>query len=473
MHTILALHKNNALIATAGLACIAALLIVRAFDVYSALILAVLFSPVVYLTIAYLGTSVKNIVSQWKMMHSVWLFLLVSVLMFKARSSADLVNDPVQSQQLFRMVTLVIACCLALVFIFRQSRFDTIFKGPVFFLLFYCVSSFVSVSYSSFPGYSAWKAMELAIDFIVLAAVVMTVQNENDIIALNSINMAWNTVLLASVLFGALIAPAAAFKQPLGALFPQLYGVFPIINANSLGFMTALSILYLFYLRREKGLNLLPFSFSLFVLIVLLLLAQSRTAMIGLAVSASLPFLIKKRAKMIALFFVLVVALVLLDIPSDLFKSYFLRGRDIHSSSITTVSGRTEGWTRALDKFSESPFWGYGMASGARFAVLADVPGREDQAGLHNAFLDVIINNGIIGFVPWITVFIWTFIIVVKNAAYNPGDNFSLFLVSALILFGIRMITGDSLVYHDFSTLIFLPILAQAQLSYLKRQVRQ
>ncbi|MFC1793345.1 O-antigen ligase family protein, partial [Planctomycetota bacterium] len=74
------------------------------------------------------------------------------------------------------------------------------------------------------------------------------------------------------------------------------------------------------------------------------------------------------------------------------------RAKDILSS------GRTEFWPVVIDKIWESPLFGYGRegmsSSGAQENLLAEFGDSYDAGHPHNMYLQWILDNGIVGFVP-------------------------------------------------------------------------
>lgn len=427
--------------------------------------------PAISITIIFLIKRFHNLIGELQFVHVMWILLLIGLLMFSGRTSQDIILNPVQNQKWLRIIPTLFAGCLTSMYVLKESQFSILFRGPLLFYFFYCISSLVSVTYSSYLGYSAWKAVELMIGFIAIAAIISSHEKRINICTVNTINFTWNNILIITVILGAIIFPTSAFYKVYGDVLPQLHGVYPLINSNSLGLMSAIAILYLFSKIIDSKFERLPLLLSIVVFSIVFIFAQSRTSMIGLSLSLLGYLFLKKKIKLlisVALIAIL-LAIISSNILSDLFASYVLRGRGIQSASIVTLSGRTEGWHVAVEKFSESPIWGYGIASGARYDVMGKVPGRENQGTLHNAFLDVLINNGIMGFVPWIVSYLWTLFILAKRSLSFRDDKLAPLLTSILILFGVRMITGDSLVYHDDSTLMFLGILAYAQLLQLKR----
>jgi O-antigen ligase len=427
--------------------------------------------PIIIKSVMFLIKSLRNVLQEMQVLHIIWFLLLIGLLMFTGRSSKDISENPLQLVKWLRVFPVLFGFVVTTTHLLNRGDFGILFRGPLLLFFFYCISSLFSITYSKEIGYSAWKATELMISFMAIAAIISSYKKENAVVTVNIMNFAWNNALLITVLLGAILFPNLAFHKPYGAILPQLHGVIPLINANTVGLMAAIAILYILWniidgvSNRSSLILLLIFVFTLFVF------AQSRTSMLGLSIAVIYLFYFRRKPKLlIASMIILIVVLISsLSFFRNLFTSYVLRGQSIDAPLITTVSGRTVGWEKAIDKFMESPIYGYGIASGARYSVLAEVPGREEQGALHNAFLDVLINNGIIGFIPWILSYLWTFILLLKRNMIVPEDKTASLLASIMVLFSVRMLTGDILIYHDNSTLMFLGILAYAQILHLEK----
>lgn len=401
--------------------------------------------------------------------HIPWILLFLGLLMFKSRTAQEAIDNPVGVQQWLRIIPALFAGLIAFFLTLKENKLSLILRGPLLFFLLYCLSALISVFFSVYKAYSLWKALELIIAFAAVSSIISSSNSSHNVKIVNSLNFTWNNILLVTVMIGAVFIPTSAFKQAYGAIVPQLHGVYPIINANSVGLMAAVALVFLISKVVDGEYKIVHVLSAAIVFFIIFLLAQSRTSMVGLSISLIVYLFIRKKIKWLGATAIALLFMILSGKSADLLSSYVLRGQTTESASVRTLSGRTEGWVVALDKFYESPLWGHGYAAGARYTVLGTIPGREDQTGLHNAFLDVLANNGLIGFIPWVTAFLWTLVILLKQSVKDPSDRFSPLFVSILILFFVRMTTGDSLVYHDNTTLMFLGIVAYAQLVYLKK----
>ncbi|MBK7643653.1 MAG: O-antigen ligase family protein [Planctomycetes bacterium] len=179
-----------------------------------------------------------------------------------------------------------------------------------------------------------------------------------------------------------------------------------LINAESLGTIGALLVLWssyelkeprerLYGWMRERGLPLVV----LFLAGATLILARSRTAMLGASAGEFLlfsPLLGSTRRQWIWSTACIFGGLVLTVLYSSTIQAWFLRGESVQS--LQTATGRTELWTHLLDEsVPEHPLLGNGYLS-------LSAQGGFWHAGsywtnAHNAYLAALLYTGIPGFV--------------------------------------------------------------------------
>lgn len=141
-----------------------------------------------------------------------------------------------------------------------------------------------------------------------------------------------------------------------------------------------------------------------------LYLTGSRTswgaAAAGLLITGII-YLRQKRAWMIALAFVGVIGslgLVILDVH----LASETQSKVIRSGSIGTLSGRTVLWELALEKYQDSPFFGYGFTTGSdalasdmgdRLSTAFGVADRSQQKAfsLHSGYIQAFLDSGALG----------------------------------------------------------------------------
>jgi O-antigen ligase len=191
--------------------------------------------------------------------------------------------------------------------------------------------------------------------------------------------------------------------------------------------------------------------------IIGLILSGSRGAMLGLAVSLII-LVFESKVFVRTLSFVLPIALLLSAF--SLFPTQLL---DRSEEGVTTAEGRMMAWTGALIAFTQHPLIGIGSRN-LQIMMFDFV----DEANLaaHNAYLQILAENGIVGFI----LFFGPFVYLLRRAWKNRADRVVLAALLALIVFCIHglfdnlMIVGEpSCVMLFFCALGFTSPVVSAQ----------
>lgn len=97
-----------------------------------------------------------------------------------------------------------------------------------------------------------------------------------------------------------------------------------------------------------------------------------------------------------------IIAVVLVSVPSvreRMFLGFATKSEQADNDLIT--SGRATIWPVVIDKIAEAPLFGYGrqgmITSGAHKYVSEEIYGESDFPHPHNAYLELALDNGIIG----------------------------------------------------------------------------
>ena len=90
------------------------------------------------------------------------------------------------------------------------------------------------------------------------------------------------------------------------------------------------------------------------------------------------------------------VIIMLFTSGSEIISSYLLRGQS--AELVSSLSGRTHGWSVAWEMFQQSPWIGHGFAAAARTDILG---GQSGASTLHGAIFDIIVGVGLAGLIPW------------------------------------------------------------------------
>jgi len=125
---------------------------------------------------------------------------------------------------------------------------------------------------------------------------------------------------------------------------------------------------------------------------------------------------------------------------------------------IFTLSGRIDGvWIDAGRLFMNNPLVGYGFQADRFFL---------NGQHAHNTILQVLIQTGIFGTIPFLLAFVFTFIILYKLFKKNMLEDreryFLIAITAALVFFAVRSIT-ESVAFFSADWLFVAPIIAYIQ----------
>lgn len=255
----------------------------------------------------------------------------------------------------------------------------------------YALSTAVSAIYAPFPVLAASRSVQL----VILLATVLYWLESADLGLVERFVHAYVVLITVSILIGmAYVAPTTV----------RQVGRFTWFYTHSViaGLMLAISCTLLFTMWLTQRMAELPWSrrvyFGVLVFNVVALLRTETRGSIGAAAVAFL-FIAAlwlgnqgRRRLMIGLSsFVVLVALA----GSGPVLRFLSRGED--AAQIGTFNRRTEIWSLAWESFLHRPIQGLGFT--AARGVFFDETGL---GGAHNAFVNVIVDVGLVGIFWWI-----------------------------------------------------------------------
>ena len=408
----------------------------------------------------------KNLFTKNKLLKFAWAILFISVFLWRLRTSSDLMANPVDTTAFIRMAEVTVAALIAVLMLMTKPNISA-FMGPVGLMLIYSLAGIISGVYSSYPLYAAYKALETTAGVVLIAAILGRCEDFESIKEFVQLNIALFGLLIVLVWMGAMLWPALAFSGSKGILSIKLFGVMPVLNPNAVGFIGALLALVAFC-QMNKNLAKQEKKFwrnLLIVSLITLIIAQSRTSLIGFVVAIGVWLLLNRKVKIIFFIFLLVLMIAFNIATSEILVEYFKRGSS--DEMLYTLTGRTKAWGHAWQMFKQSPILGYGFASGARFDVLHG----KGMVGMHGSIFDVIVNVGLLGLIPWLMALIVGWIQLIGtflrySQIMNPTVKmFHSLMISIMLLITFRALTGTTIVMHDKEFLLLLVVLAYAQLS--------
>ena len=198
----------------------------------------------------------------------------------------------------------------------------------------------------------------------------------------------------------------------------------------------------------------------LLVIVLALLMSQSRGAIIGSAIGFLAYFYFQKSISKSAIVIITLLFLVggFLAAPLLVLFSHGIESGDLS----TIMSGRIEDiWIPLLQELSENPYrliFGYGLYGMINTDSYVYALGFYQSGHAHNAYIDLLVDGGLIVFVPFMLLLIFSLKQAliwrhsIKNATFNA-------LLSSVFVYLISAITERQFFPRIDNTMLF-PILA-------------
>lgn len=430
--------------------------IILAFLLFGAFVVSII-------NFEFVRRGVAAIFANFKAPFVAWTFLFVGIFLVSERKSSE--GLYLDKFVLFQIAMVSIAGII--VFIGYLSRINKVLQNTnsiLIFLFLYGIVGIVSGSYS--PSYllSIYKSSLVIIDVILCAVVLSYQPNAYYIRKLINLSYLFYGFLMFTVIMGALLRPESAFEKMPGIFGFMMQGVLPILNANEVTFIAA--VLSLIIINRifdacglkEKSLLYTFLACSLSVMV----LSQSRTSTLAFFCSYLLILILRKKV----LLLVSIILLALLLVVGGTMRyadDYFRRGQT--EKNFETLSGRTIAWNAGWEKIKESPVLGYGVGS-VRSGFVLD---KYKLGHMHNAFLEVLVNTGFVGFMFWFPTLLMVAVTIMRKAYIPPGAeyltlSFYIEMKALLVCSLIRMMTGEVFVVHNYNFILYICLIAYAVL---------
>jgi len=383
----------------------------------------------------------------------IWAFLMSSEGIFfhfvTTQSTEAGHFDP--SSVLEALSWIVCFLALALVTAFRPGYLRNLFRGRLKWASIFGVIAVLSCPLSPNIPYSLALAFKLCVVVVTLFAVQ---DGMDDMSAVKRLSSAMLAGTLTIVTLG-LIVPFTGNGPVFGST--GRFGVMIGLSGTA-GLLLLWSVLLFVWTKKPRF-----FVIAVFSLVPMMLAAgKGGIAASFISLLAFFAFLKKPAQALVAtLCFATVFTLAIAFTPFGSFME-----RYAESGNASTLTGRTALWTAVWPEIMKKPIIGHGYRA-SRFAS-AEVEGAFAEAGhIHNSYLEVLYNNGIVGLIPVLTMNI---IIVVNLARVvrRPGSQeIRCYAAGALALFvhlqtwGLTAPTFGSTADIRFMTFLVLVLLSE------------
>jgi O-antigen ligase len=315
----------------------------------------------------------------------IWFVLLFAEGLFDRQGDeVDTYKGLITNQAYGEAIVWVVASAILLLVLvphlgYLRQLFSNHYKwATIYFLV--CV---VSIAYTPDKTYALAWCFKLGLVVTLLGVCIPTVSNVSKAILFLRISL-WGVLIFTFLpLLIAMSDPEGVFSGAGGRLID------PTLVSQKGAFILLLAQI-LYSLQRKKHLLWIGALGA-----ALMVLAFGKTAIVAGALCAGLLYTLQGKGKSairLAIGLIVLTAIVFAAVPqvSQYASSY--HGGD-------TLSGRTAVWQMAIPRIARRPIQGYGYLS-SRFIWLSERGHAAEFAHLHNSFLDVAYNVGLMGLVP-------------------------------------------------------------------------
>ncbi len=315
----------------------------------------------------------------------IWIFLMASEGIFvHAGSTSSAASGNFAAGAYFEAGSWILCfAALAIISCSRPGYLKGLFAGPLKWTSIFAVIAVLSCPLSPGPAYSLAQAFKLCVVVLTLFAVNGVADGMKSIAAVFGALFTGTLLLSIAGFLAPFLGPGQIFN---GTRFGAVIGL-----SGTAGILLILSLL--FWLLKKSLWFLVAAVFSL----VLMIMVGGKGGIVA-SVFSLLMFLIllKKAGQALVACAAFVVTFLLLVAFTPVGNTLQTYGA---SSNTSTLSGRTDLWNAVWPEIRQRPIFGHGYRA-SRF-VSSEVEGAFAEAGhIHNAFLEILYNNGVAGLLP-------------------------------------------------------------------------
>lgn len=325
-----------------------------------------------------------------------------------------------------------------------------------------------STTWSVLPAVTAYKSVEYLAALAVVGATLALISSRSvsktfrgRLLRVKGV-FDWYWLLtfgvLLSVYLGVLLQPTQALEPSIGLFSFQLQGVFPRIATNSVGELGAIlavvSLARLLHAPRAGRLTTWPLYALILVLsIVTLILAQSRSPILGCLLAFAVVAVADRRPWLLLAMGLLGAALAFGNGAAT--QEYLARGQD--EAEIGRLSNRVDYWEGALGAIGERPVAGHGAYAGGRYLLEHEILGAENAvSSLHNSYMEVLVGTGFVGLAVFVAglVAAWASLVALRRRAarYPVGRLLWVESLGVLTVLTVRSVFSTPFIWTNVLT---------------------
>jgi O-antigen ligase len=316
------------------------------------------------------------------LVFALWWVLLGSEAVF-SYVTEDAAGGQVSSGAYSEVMLWVFIILVFLLYTYRHGDYlRTLLTGPYKWVSWFGVICFLSCAYAEQPGFALAWIVKLFLAILLLAACNYEIRNRDDLRAFLTVSQ-WGLAFLV------LVPMVRLLGSPEVLATGRLYDVATAPTVLSVD--AGLLVLYSLTLA-QTGKNA---SRNIFVFLgmVVMLLAGGKTGILGCILGAVTFFMLQGKFKAAARFLLILLVvggLLVAFTPLGTYLKFYLG-----SGQAGSVTGRSDVWVAGWELIKAKLLLGRGFMSSRFLAYKISVswlPGH-----LHNGFLEVMYNNGLIG----------------------------------------------------------------------------
>lgn len=215
-------------------------------------------------------------------------------------------------------------------------------------------------------------------------------------------------ILMLGTLAQWALIPAQAYSADVGDSVQRLGSLYPGISPNLLG-VVALVALTGIVMQVGPRLTHSPGVAAVLCVIYIVMLFASRSRIVtaiavAIVLVAGIVSMHRTHARAALGWFTAAATLTAgvigaqsANLLAD-FADFLVRGQDTHA--ITSLTGRTVIWDRALEAWSQNPLVGYGYYAGHRLFLPSIDPLFRNYSNLDSTWIETLVNLGYLGLIP-------------------------------------------------------------------------
>lgn len=409
------------------------------------------------------GLAVARLPAPVRTAGLVWSLLIISTLVWRTRTSADLEAAPLDAAAVARLALLALAGLVALGCLVRRP----LPRLPVSFGLLglYVTAALLGAIASPLPVHALFRAAELAVGLLSVLAWIALLRERAGATMLRLL-VATVGAIVALVWIEAVLLPSQAWLEPFyyRGLRYTLQGVLPAFSSNTVGTLGGLLALWGIAQLGRHTRPAVPQA-ALLVGLVTLAAAQYRTGLFGVFLGAAVILLIQRRYRTIAAAAVLALALGFAMGTEGIVagtEDVLTKGQD--PALVRSLSNRVDYWAAAAPLVAERPLLGWGLNVGTREVLLS--VGNDTGSTIHNTWIEAALGAGLVG----VSMLALAFCAAVRHAWQARRSPLGAAVLGMLILLLVRSFTGTTAELFGLNFLVFAALaLAASQLACAAR----